>query len=98
MDTISAGATVAFAIECYENGILTLDDTNGLELTWGNTKAIVALIQKMIKREGIGDLLADGVKVAAEKIGNGADKYAMHAGGQERPMQDDRNDPGFDLH
>lgn len=98
MDTISAGATVAFAIECYENGILTLDDTNGLELTWGNTEAIVALIKKMIKREGIGDLLADGVKVAAEKIGNGADKYAMHAGGQELPMHDGRNDPGFALH
>jgi aldehyde:ferredoxin oxidoreductase len=98
MDTISAGATVAFAIECYENGILTLDDTNGLELTWGNTKEIVALIEKMIKREGIGDLLADGVKVAAEKIGKGSDKFAMHAGGQELPMHDGRNDPGFALH
>lgn len=98
MDTISAGATVAFAIECYENGILTLDDTNGLELTWGNTKEIVALIKKMIKREGIGDLLADGVKVAAEKIGKGSEKFAMHAGGQELPMHDGRNDPGFALH
>ncbi|MFZ2634037.1 MAG: aldehyde ferredoxin oxidoreductase family protein [Desulfosalsimonadaceae bacterium] len=98
MDTISAGATVAFAIECFEKGILKPEDTGGLELTWGNTKAIVALIEKMIKREGIGDLLADGVKAAAEKIGKDAGRYAMHAGGQELPMHDGRNDPGFALH
>ena len=98
MDTISAGATVAFAIECFEKGILTPKETDGLELTWGNTKAIVALIEKMIKREGIGDVLADGVKAAAEKIGKSAGRYAMHAGGQELPMHDGRNDPGFALH
>ncbi|NTW17340.1 MAG: aldehyde ferredoxin oxidoreductase, partial [Syntrophaceae bacterium] len=77
MDTISAGATVAFAIECYEAGILTKEDTDGLELTWGNSVAVVALIEKMVRREGIGDLLADGVKVAARKIGKNADEYAM---------------------
>lgn len=98
MDTISAGATVAFAIECFEKGILKPEDTDGLKLTWGNTDAIVALIEKMIKREGIGDLLADGVKAAAEKIGKNAGRYAMHAGGQELPMHDGRNDPGFALH
>ena len=98
MDTISAGGVVAFAIECYENGILTKEDTDGLELTWGNTQAIIALVEKMVKREGIGDLLADGVKVAAEKIGKGAEKYAMHAGGQELPMHDGRFDPGFAIH
>ena len=98
MDTISAGATVAFAIECYERGILTKEDTDGLELTWGNSHAIVELIRKMIKREGIGDLLADGSKVAAQKIGKGADRYVVHAGGQELPMHDGRNDPGFALH
>ena len=83
MDTISAGGTIACAIECYERGILTKDDTDGLELTWGNTDAMMALLEKMIAREGIGDLLADGVKVAAEKIGKGSDQYAIHAGGQE---------------
>ncbi|MBU0993291.1 MAG: aldehyde ferredoxin oxidoreductase family protein [Proteobacteria bacterium] len=98
MDTISAGAAAAFAIECYENGILTKKDTDGLELKWGNSKAITQLIEKMIKREGIGDLLADGVKKAAEKIGKGAEQYAIHAGGQELPMHDARNDPGFALH
>jgi aldehyde:ferredoxin oxidoreductase len=98
MDTISAGATVAFAIECYEAGILTKEDTDGLELTWGNSVAVVALIEKMVRREGIGDLLADGVKVAARKIGKNADEYAMHAGGQELPMHDSRNDPGYGVH
>lgn len=98
MDTISAGATAAFAIECYEKGILTKKDTGGLELKWGNTEAIVALIEKMIKREGIGDLLADGTKVAAEKIGKGTMEFAVQAGGQEPAMHDGRNDPGFNVH
>jgi aldehyde:ferredoxin oxidoreductase len=98
MDTISAGATVAFAIECYEAGILTKEDTDGLELTWGNSNAIIALIEKMVRREGIGDLLADGSKAAARKIGKNAGDYAMHAGGQELPMHDGRNDPGYGVH
>ncbi len=98
MDTISAGATVAFAMECYERGILTKADTDGLELTWGNTEAMIALVEKMIFREGIGDILADGVKKAAERIGRDTDRYAMHAGGQELPMHDGRFDPGFALH
>jgi len=98
MDTISAGATVAFAIECYENGILTKQDTDGIELTWGNSQAIVELVRKMIKREGIGDTLADGSKKAAEKIGRGAPRHVVHAGGQEPAMHDGRNDPGYALH
>jgi len=98
MDTISAGSTVAFAIECYEAGVLTKKDTDGLELTWGNSEAIVALIEKMIRREGIGDILADGSKVAARKIGKKAEASAMHAGGQELPMHDGRNDPGYNVH
>ncbi|MBN2284009.1 MAG: aldehyde ferredoxin oxidoreductase family protein [Deltaproteobacteria bacterium] len=98
MDTISAGSTVAFAIECYERGIITKEDTGGLELTWGNAPAIVELVQKMITREGIGDLLADGSKFAAERIGKNSAAFAMHAGGQDLPMHDGRNDPGFALH
>jgi len=98
MDTISAGGTVAFAIECFEKGVLTRSDTDGLELTWGNTDAIVALVDKMIRREGIGDLLADGAKRAAQRIGGGADRFAMHAGGQELGMHDGRFDPGYALH
>ena len=98
MDTISAGATAAFAIECYENGLLTKADTQGLELTWGNTQAIVKLAELMITRQGIGDLLADGTKKAAERIGQDALRFAMQAGGQELSMHDGRADPGFILH
>ena len=98
MDTISAGATVAFAIECYEEGILTKKDTDGLELSWGNSDAIIALVDKMINREGIGDILADGSRVAARKLGKGSERFTVHAGGQELAMHDSRNDPGFALH
>ncbi|MCX5852541.1 MAG: aldehyde ferredoxin oxidoreductase family protein [Deltaproteobacteria bacterium] len=98
MDTISAGSTVAFVIECYEKGIITKEDTGGLELKWGNSVAMKELVKKMIAREGIGDLLADGSKFAAERIGRNAIQCAMHAGGQDLPMHDSRNDPGYALH
>ncbi|MFC1942003.1 aldehyde ferredoxin oxidoreductase family protein [Chloroflexota bacterium] len=88
LDTISAGAAIALAIECYENGLITKADTDGIEMTWGNHKSIVAMTEKLAKREGFGDILADGVKVAAEKIGKGADKYAIHVQGQEIPAHD----------
>lgn len=98
MDTISAGGTVAFAMECYENGLLTRGDLDGLELTWGNSPAILGLVGKMIRREGVGDLLADGSRAAARRIGAGAERFAMTAGGQELGMHDGRYDPGFALH
>lgn len=98
MDSISAGNTVAFAIECYENGILTRSDTDGLELSWGNSEAILALINKMISRDGIGDTLADGVRLAAERIGRSSERFAMHAGGQEPGMHDPRMDPILGIH
>lgn len=95
LDTISAGCTIAFAIECYENGLITREDTDGIELTWGNHRAIIAMAEKMTKRDGFGDILADGVKIAAEKIGRGADQYAIHIGGQELGMHDPKlNRPG----
>ena len=83
LDTISAGTVVAFAIECYENGILTKKDTGGIDLKWGDHQAMVAMTQKMARNEGLGAILAQGVKVAAEKIGKGAEKFAVHIGGQE---------------
>ena len=98
MDSISAGATIAFAMECYENGILTRADTGGIDLTWGNSAAMEQLLEQMIRREGIGDLLADGVRAAGRRIGAGSARFAMHAGGQELPMHDGRFDPGFALH
>ncbi|HIQ05261.1 MAG TPA: aldehyde ferredoxin oxidoreductase, partial [Anaerolineae bacterium] len=95
LDTISAGATVAFAIECYENGLITAKDTGGIELTWGNADAIVAITEKLALREGFGDILADGVKRAAEKIGSAAEPFAIHEGGQELPMHDPRFEPAL---
>jgi aldehyde:ferredoxin oxidoreductase len=95
LDSISAGSAAAFAVECFENGVLTARDTDGLELRWGNSAALIELLERMIKREGIGDVLADGVRAAARKIGNGAERYAMEVGGQEVPMHDPRFDPGF---
>jgi len=95
IDTISAGGTIAFAIECYENGLINKEDTGGVELRWGDGEAVLGVLDKMIKREGFGDILADGSRVAAEKIGNGSEEYAMHVGGQEIPMHDPRLNPGF---
>ena len=95
LDTISAGAVIAFAIECYENKLLTKADTDGIELTWGNCDAIVAVLEKMIKREGIGDLLAEGAQIAAAKIGRGAEQFAMHVGGEMLAMHDPRECPGW---
>jgi len=94
MDSISCGASVAFAIECYESGILSKEDTGGLDLRWGNSEAISGLVEKIVGREGLGDILADGVKHAAERIGRGSEKFAVHCGGVEAPMQDPRYDPG----
>ncbi|MFX0059628.1 MAG: aldehyde ferredoxin oxidoreductase family protein [Candidatus Hodarchaeota archaeon] len=85
IDTISTGGTVAFAIECFENGLLTKDDTDGLQLTWGNSEAIIQLVKKIIQREGIGDILADGSKVASEKLKRG-EEFAIHSMGQEIGM------------
>jgi aldehyde:ferredoxin oxidoreductase len=91
VDTISAGATIAFAIECFENGLITPKNTDGIEMTWGNHKAIIAMMGKLAKREGFGAVLADGMKVAVEKIGRGTDKYAMHIQGQELPAHDPKH-------
>jgi aldehyde:ferredoxin oxidoreductase len=95
MDTISAGEIVSFAIECYENGIITKENTDGLELKWGDDLAIIELLEKISMREGIGDLLADGVKLASERLGQGSEKFAMHIGGQELPSHDPKAEYGF---
>lgn len=97
IDSISTGSVIAFAMECYEQGIITEKDTGGINLTWGNGEAALKLTEKIINRDGIGDILADGVKRAAERLGRGAEKFAIHAGGQETPMHDPRFDPGFGI-
>jgi aldehyde:ferredoxin oxidoreductase len=83
IDTISTGAIVAFAIECYERGIISKKETDGLELTWGNHEAIVSLTKKIAEREGFGEVLADGVKRASEILKKGSEEFAIHIGGQE---------------
>jgi aldehyde:ferredoxin oxidoreductase len=85
VDTITAGATIGFIIECYENGVITKKETDGVEITWGNARAIVAMTEKVLKREGIGDILANGPKRAAELIGKGAEEYAMTINGEAAP-------------
>ncbi len=95
IDTISVGGAIAFAIECYENGLISRKETDGIELTWGNHRAIIAMAEKLARREGFGDVLADGVKRAAEKIGRGSEKYAVHVGGQEPGMHDPKLMPPF---
>jgi aldehyde:ferredoxin oxidoreductase len=95
LDTISVGGCVAFAIECYEAGLIRSQDTGGLELTWGNHQAMNALVEKIARREDIGDLLAEGVKRAAEQLGPAAAPFAIHVGGQELPMHDPRFEPAL---
>lgn len=90
IDTISAGVTLSCAMELYERGILSKGDLDGIDLTWGNHQAAGQLLQKIVKREGIGDVLALGTKRATEKIGRGADKFAMHVKGLEIPAYEPR--------
>jgi aldehyde:ferredoxin oxidoreductase len=83
LDSISTGNTLSWVMECYEKGILTKDDLDGVELTWGNVPAMFEMVEKIVRREGIGDLLAEGIRIASEKVGNGSDKFAMHCKGVE---------------
>jgi len=95
LDTISCGCTIAFAIDCYEAGILK--DTDGLELTWGNADAVIELVKKIANRDGIGDMLAEGSRSAAGKIGKGAADLTAEVKGLEAPMHDPRAFHGLGL-
>ncbi len=97
LDTISCGCTAAFAIDCYEAGILTDADTGGLKLTWGNADAVIELVKKIANREGIGDMLAEGSRAAAKKIGKGAADLTCEVKGLEAPMHDPRAFHGLGL-
>jgi aldehyde:ferredoxin oxidoreductase len=90
MDTISCGKSIGFAMELFERGIITAKDTDGLDLSWGNAEAQAALVEKIAKREGFGKILAQGVRKAAEIIGDDAWKYAVHVKGLEASGQDPR--------
>ena len=90
LDVISAGNTIGFAMECYEKGILTKEDTGGLEFNFGNTDLIVDLVSIISKREGIGDLLAEGTRNMAHKLGKDSIRFAMQVKGLELPAYDSR--------
>jgi len=90
LDVVSTGSTIAFAIECYEKGILTKANTDGLELKFGDADVVIQLIHKIAKREGIGDLLAEGTKRVAAKLDKGAERFAMNVKGLELPAYDPR--------
>ena len=95
IDTMGVGGTIAMAMECYENGLISKQDTDGIDLTWGNAEAIVAMVEKVARREGFGSLLADGTQKAAERIGKGAEKYAMAIRGKSLAYHDPRMSPSL---
>jgi aldehyde:ferredoxin oxidoreductase len=97
LDTISAGSTIAFAIECFEAGIITDTDMPDFSIHWGDPKSILTLLTQLAKREGFGAFLADGSHKASQMIGQGSEKFAMHVGGQEVAMHDPRYEPGMGL-
>ncbi len=90
LDTISTGMTIAWAMECFERGLLTGEETGGLDLHFGNAEAMVTLVEQIAHREGFGDLLAEGSARASRKMGEETEKYAMHVKGQEHPMHEPR--------
>jgi aldehyde:ferredoxin oxidoreductase len=89
LDSISTGGVIAFSMECYEKGLMTREQADGLELEWGNTEAILSVVEKIALRQGIGDLLAEGVRRVSQEI-PGSEHYALHVKGMEVPTQDVR--------
>ncbi len=97
LDAMSTGVVISWAMECYERGILTKEDFGGLEPYFGNDDAAVELVRRIAYREGIGDLLAEGVKRASERVGKGSEHFAMHVKGLEMPGYDVRSLKTFAL-
>jgi aldehyde:ferredoxin oxidoreductase len=95
LDVISTGSVIAFAMECFEEGILTEKDTGGQPLRFGNSDAMLWLIEEIAHRRGLGKILSNGVKKAAELIGRGSEKYSFHIKGQEMPLHDGRGKTGM---
>ena len=91
LDTISTGAVIAFAMECYEKKLLAAGFLQALDLSWGNAEILPDLVRQIALRQGLGDILAEGVRGAAAKIGNGAERYAIHVKGLEGPAHDPRS-------
>lgn len=97
LDTISTSSVVAFAMECFEHGLIGLKETDGIPLRFGNAPAMLKMVEWIAQRKGIGDLLAEGAQRAAEVIGGDAKFFAMHVKGQELPMHDPRGKVGVGI-
>ena len=97
MDTITAGSVIAFAMECYEKGLISAENTGGIEPKWGDGKAIIELLHRIGRNEGFGSVLARGVRDASRMIGKGAQDFALHIKGLEMPMHDPRAFKGLGL-
>jgi aldehyde:ferredoxin oxidoreductase len=97
LDTISTGVVIAWVMECTDRGIFSRADMDGIDVTWGNANAALKLIQKIAKREGVGNILAEGVKRAAKKLGRGSERYAVEVKGLEIPMHEPRAKKGLGL-
>ena len=97
LDTISCGATIAFAMEAYEKGLMTKKDTDGIDLTWGNIAGGIELLHKITKREGIGAVLSEGTREASHRLGKGAEEFCVEVKGLEVPMHDPRGFHGMGL-
>jgi aldehyde:ferredoxin oxidoreductase len=96
LDTIGTGATVAFALECYENRLISAEDAGGMQLTWGNDEAIVSLTEQIARDEGVGKIFSNGIASAARTLGEDrCAPFAMHVGGEELAMHDARLNPGI---
>ena len=91
LDTISTGAMIAFAMECYEKGLFKQEELQGLDISWGNAAILPEMVKKIALRKGIGNILAEGVRIAAETIGQGAEEFAIHVKGLEGPAHDPRS-------
>jgi aldehyde:ferredoxin oxidoreductase len=94
LDTISTGVAIAFAMECRQRGLLS---DERYSLNWGDVPSVLGLIESIAERDGLGDLLADGVRLAADALGHGSERYAMHVKGLELPRQEPRIAKGFGL-
>ncbi len=90
LDTISTGCSISFAMECFEHGLLTKKDTGGIDLNFGNAESMVKMVEMIGEKYGLGILLAEGTKRAAEQIGKGAEEFAVQVKGEEVPMHDPR--------
>jgi aldehyde:ferredoxin oxidoreductase len=97
MDTITCGATIAFAMEAFEKGLITKKDTDGINLTWGNISGAIELLHKIGKKEGIGVVLSEGSREAAKRLGKGAEEFCVEVKGLEVPMHDPRGYHGAGL-